>query len=79
VRRENGGIRRYVHLATGNYNAITAQVYTDLGYLTCDEAIGADVTDLFNYLTGYSAKTAYRRLLVAPINLREALEARILR
>jgi len=79
VRRENGGIRRYVHLATGNYNALTAQVYTDLGYLTCDEAIGADVTDLFNYLTGYSAKTAYRRLLVAPINLREALEARILR
>ncbi|HET9298624.1 MAG TPA: polyphosphate kinase 1 [Candidatus Polarisedimenticolaceae bacterium] len=79
VRRENGGIRRYVHLATGNYNAITAQLYTDLGYLTDDEEIGADVTDLFNYLTGYSAKTAYRRLLVAPINLRESLEARILR
>jgi polyphosphate kinase len=79
VRRENGGIRRYVHLATGNYNAITAQVYTDLGYLTADEQIGADLTDLFNYLTGYSAKTAYRRLLVAPINLRESLEARILR
>ena len=79
VRRENGGIRRYVHLATGNYNAITAQLYTDLGYLTDDDEIGADVTDLFNYLTGYSAKTAYRRLLVAPINLRESLEARILR
>ncbi|HEX5045071.1 MAG TPA: polyphosphate kinase 1 [Candidatus Polarisedimenticolaceae bacterium] len=79
VRRENGGIRRYVHLATGNYNAITAQLYTDLGYLTDDDEIGADVTDLFNYLTGYSAKTAYRRLLVAPINLREALEERILR
>jgi polyphosphate kinase len=56
VRRENGGIRRYVHLATGNYNAITAQLYTDLGYLTCDDQIGADVTDLFNYLTGYSAR-----------------------
>ncbi|HEX5041734.1 MAG TPA: polyphosphate kinase 1 [Candidatus Polarisedimenticolaceae bacterium] len=79
VRRENGGIRRYVHLATGNYNAITAQLYTDLGYLTDDDDIGADVTDLFNYLTGYSAKTAYRRLLVAPINLRESLEARIVR
>jgi polyphosphate kinase len=79
VRRENGGIRRYVHLATGNYNAITAQLYTDLGYLTDDDEIGADVTDLFNYLTGYSAKTAYRRLLVAPINLRESLEARIVR
>ena len=79
VRRENGGIRRYVHLATGNYNAITAQSYTDLGYLTNEDEIGADVTDLFNYLTGYSSKTAYRRLLVAPINLREALEARILR
>jgi polyphosphate kinase len=79
VRQENGGIRRYVHLATGNYNALTAQVYTDLGYLTCDAEIGADVTDLFNYLTGYSAKTDYRKLLVAPINLREALETRIVR
>jgi polyphosphate kinase len=79
VRQEEGRLRRYVHLATGNYNALTAQVYTDLGYLTCDEETGADVTDLFNYLTGYSAKTDYRKLLVAPINLREALQARLLR
>ncbi len=70
VRQEGDGIRRYVHLATGNYNHITSQVYTDLGMFTCDDAVGADATDLFNYLTGYSAKTQYRRLLVAPINLR---------
>jgi polyphosphate kinase len=70
VRKEGDGIRRYVHLATGNYNTITSQVYTDLGLFTCDDAIGADATDLFNYLTGYSAKTSYRKLLVAPINLR---------
>ena len=66
VRREGETIRRYVHLATGNYNPVTAQLYTDLGMFTCDEAIGADATDLFNYLTGYSAKTDYRKLLVAP-------------
>ncbi len=74
VRNEADRIRRYVHLSTGNYNTTTAQVYTDLGFFTCDEAIGADATDLFNYLTGYSAKTAYRKLLVAPINLRKGLE-----
>ncbi len=73
VRQERDGIRRYVHLATGNYNAVTAQLYTDIGMFTCDPAIGADVTDLFNYLTGYSAKRSFRRLLVAPINLREEL------
>ncbi|HUC43246.1 MAG TPA: polyphosphate kinase 1, partial [Candidatus Sulfotelmatobacter sp.] len=73
VRREGDRIRRYTHLSTGNYNAVTAQAYTDLGLLTCDEAIGADATDLFNYLTGYSAKTDYRRLSVAPINLRERI------
>ena len=72
VRREGERIRRYVHLATGNYNPVTAQLYTDLGLFTCDEEIGADATDLFNYLTGYSAKTDYRKLLVAPINLRAA-------
>jgi len=70
VRREGEHIRRYIHLATGNYNALTAQVYEDIGLFTCDEAIGADATDLFNYLTGYSAKKEYRKLLVAPINLR---------
>jgi polyphosphate kinase len=79
VRREGKAIRRYCHLATGNYNVLTAQLYTDLGLFTCEEAIGADVTDLFNYLTGYSAKTAYRKLLVAPINMRERLDALIAR
>ena len=70
VRKEGEHIRRYLHLATGNYNAVTAQVYEDIGMFTCDEEIGADATDLFNYLTGYSAKRDYRRLLVAPVNLR---------
>ena len=77
VRREGEAIRRYVHLATGNYNATTARLYTDLGLFTCDEDIGADATDLFNYLTGYSAKSDYRKLLVAPINLRRKFEALI--
>ncbi len=74
VRREGGSIRRYVHLSTGNYNAVTAQLYTDLGLFTSDERLGADGSDLFNYLTGYSAKSDYLRLLVAPINLRHGLE-----
>ncbi len=79
VRREADGIHRYVHLATGNYNAVTAQLYTDLGMFTCDPDIGADATDLFNYLTGYSAKRQFRRLLVAPINLREVMSSLIVR
>jgi polyphosphate kinase len=73
VRKEGEAIRRYVHLGTGNYNPVTAHLYTDIGLLTCDDEIGSDVTDLFNYLTGYSAKRDYRKLLVAPINLRERL------
>lgn len=77
VRKEGDVMRRYVHLGTGNYNAVTAQLYTDLGLFTCDEEIGADVTDLFNYLTGYSAKQDYRKLLVAPVNLRRNLESMI--
>lgn len=77
VRREGERIRRYLHLATGNYNAVTAQVYEDLGMLTCDEDLGEDATDLFNYLTGYSAKTDYRKLLVAPVNLRQRLTSLI--
>jgi polyphosphate kinase len=77
VRKEGDGVRRYVHLATGNYNGITAQVYTDLGLFTCDQDIGADATDLFNYLTGYSAKRDYRKLVVGPINLRTQLEGLI--
>ena len=73
VRREGGRLSRYVHLATGNYNAVTAKVYTDLGLFTCDPAIGDDATQLFNYLTGYSRGRGYRKLLVAPINMRERL------
>jgi polyphosphate kinase len=79
IRKEGDGIRRYIHLATGNYNAVTAQLYEDLGMFTSDEDIGADATDLFNYLTGYSSKEEYRKLLVAPINLRERMEALIKR
>ncbi|MBX9688156.1 MAG: polyphosphate kinase 1 [Candidatus Obscuribacterales bacterium] len=79
VRREGEAIRRYVHLGTGNYNPLTAHFYTDIGVFTCDEEIGADATDLFNYLTGYSAKTDYRKLAVAPINLRQRLESLIKR
>jgi polyphosphate kinase len=79
VRKEGNKIRRYCHLATGNYNAVTAGLYTDLGLFTCDEELGADCSDLFNYLTGYSAKSDYRKLLVAPVNLRAGLESRIRR
>jgi len=79
VRKEGEGIRRYIHLGTGNYNALTAQVYEDLGMFTCNDEIGADATDMFNYLTGYSNKKEYRKLLVAPINLRERMVALIQR
>jgi polyphosphate kinase len=71
VRRERGGIRRYVHIGTGNYNAKTARLYTDLGLLSCDEELGADLTDLFNSLTGYARGGRYRKILLAPSNLRE--------
>ncbi len=74
VRREGEIIRRYLHLGTGNYNPITAKIYTDLGLFTCNEEIGADVSDLFNHLTGYSAKKSYRKLLVAPHSMRSSLE-----
>jgi polyphosphate kinase len=74
VRSEGDSIRRYVHLGTGNYNPVTSHLYTDLGLFTADEDIGADVSDLFNYLTGYSSKKDYRKLLVAPINLRERFQ-----
>jgi polyphosphate kinase len=77
VRKEDEHIRRYIHLGTGNYNAATAQVYEDIGMFTADPDICADATDLFNYLTGYSAKTEYRKLLVAPVNLRQKFEALI--
>ena len=74
VRREGNAIRRYVHLGTGNYNPATARLYTDLSFFTANEEFGADVTDVFNYVTGYSAKTQFNKLLVAPINLRAQLE-----
>jgi polyphosphate kinase len=77
VRREQDRIARYVHLATGNYNAVTAHLYTDIGLFTADETVADDVSDLFNYLTGYSEKADYQRLVVAPVNLRHRLEAMI--
>jgi polyphosphate kinase len=77
VRREQDRIARYVHLSTGNYNAVTAHLYTDVGLFTADEDVAADASDLFNYLTGYSGKSDYRRLLVSPVNLRERLAALI--
>ena len=73
VRREEGQIKRYVHIGTGNYNPKTARLYTDLGVFSCREELGADLTDLFNYLTGYSRQQSYRRLLVAPVNLRDRM------
>jgi polyphosphate kinase len=77
VRREGERIARYVHLSTGNYNAVTAHLYTDIGMFTASEEVADDVTHLFNYLTGYSAKADYKRLLVAPVNLRPRMEAMI--
>ena len=77
VRKEAGHLRRYLHLSTGNYNAVTAQIYTDVGLLTCDPELCADASDLFNTLTGYSTQTYYRSLLVAPVTMRERLEALI--
>ncbi len=70
VRREGSGLRRYVHIGTGNYNSKTARLYVDLGLLSCREELGADVTDLFNTLTGLSRQRVFRRLLVAPLTLR---------
>lgn len=77
VRKEGEGIRRYVHMGTGNYNPTTARLYTDTGLLTCHPDFGADVSELFNYLTGYSKQTRYRKLLVAPISLRAGVLALI--
>jgi polyphosphate kinase len=70
IRREKGKLVRYVHLATGNYNPATSRIYTDLGLLTTDEEIGAEITNLFNFLTGYSVFAGYKSLLVAPVNMR---------
>jgi polyphosphate kinase len=77
VRREQDRIARYVHLSTGNYNAVTAHLYTDMGLFTADDDIADDVSNLFNYLTGYSYKSDYKKLLVSPVNLRRRMEALI--
>jgi polyphosphate kinase len=77
VREEGGRFRRYVHIGTGNYNSKTAKLYTDLGLLSCREDLGADISDLFNYLTGYSRYDAYRKLLVAPLTLRPGMQVLI--
>jgi polyphosphate kinase len=73
VRREGDGVRNYVHIGTGNYNSTTARLYTDFGLFTTDEQIGADVADMFNYLTGYGRPSHYRKVLMAPDYLRDAL------
>ena len=77
VRQEDQGLRRYCHVGTGNYNPKTARLYEDLGLLTCDPQVGEDLTRLFNQLSGYAPKTAYRRLLVAPRSLRSGLVDRV--
>ena len=73
VRKEGGRIRRYCHVGTGNYNSSTARLYEDVGILTASPAVGEDLTDLFNFLTGYSRQAAYRQLIVAPLALRSKM------
>ena len=75
VRREGDALRRYVHIASGNYNPTTSCTYTDLGLFTVDDEIGRDATELFNYLTGFSEQRHYRKLMVAPVELREKFNA----
>ena len=77
VRQEADGLRRYCHIGTGNYNPKTARLYEDVGLLTCDPEVGADLSDLFNMLTGYARSASYRRLLLAPAALRDELIRRI--
>ncbi|HEV7890254.1 MAG TPA: polyphosphate kinase 1 [Pyrinomonadaceae bacterium] len=79
VRQEGEQLRRYVHVATGNYNPVTSNFYTDIGLLTAEDEVGEDATDLFNFLTGYSRQKEFRRLLVAPSNMREKMVALIRR
>ena len=79
VRREQGGLRRYVHIGTGNYNASTARVYEDVGLFTADEEISADVADLFNHVTGFGRPQRFRKLLVAPFTMRARLVEEIRR
>lgn len=73
VRRERGGIVRYVHMGTGNYNAATSSIYSDLGLITCDPHIGADASEFFNALTGYSKQESYRKLITAPFTMRKRI------
>lgn len=73
VRDDPDGIRRYCHIGTGNYNSTTARLYEDLGFLTCDEDIGLDLSHLFNYLTGYARDVQYKRLITAPEDLRSEM------
>jgi len=79
VRRDKGGLRTYAHIGTGNYNPATARIYTDLGLFTSDPEITQDIAELFNYLTGFSKQREYRKLLVAPLSLREKIVERIRR
>lgn len=79
VRREKDGLRSYAHIGTGNYNPATSRLYTDVGLLTCDEDITQDISELFNYLTGISHQKTYRKLLVAPVNMRQGVIDRIRR
>ncbi|MCU1257431.1 MAG: Polyphosphate kinase [Bryobacterales bacterium] len=79
VRREGEAIRRYVHLGTGNYNPVTARLYTDMSFFTSNESIAADISELFNYLTGYSSKTRFGHLMVAPATMRSGMAALIRR
>ena len=77
ARREGDGVRNYMHIGTGNYNPKTARFYTDLGLFTADREIGADIAEMFNYLTGYARPKAYRKVLVAPFNLKEGIVSEI--
>jgi polyphosphate kinase len=77
VRREGDGVRNYVHIGTGNYHSATARLYTDFGLFTTDEQIGADVADMFNYLTGYGRPLHYRKVLMAPNQLRDGIISQI--
>ncbi|MEY4168162.1 MAG: hypothetical protein RIR52_1986, partial [Acidobacteriota bacterium] len=79
VRQEKSALRRYIHLGTGNYNPVTSRIYTDFGIFTADPDFGADASDLFNYLTGYSRKNRYRKLLVSPVSLRKSITEMIRR
>jgi polyphosphate kinase len=73
IRREGDGVRHYVHVGTGNYHPKTARLYTDFGLMTCDDKVGADVADMFNFLTGFARPRAYRRVLVAPAHMRAGI------